>query len=166
MNYICTQLMAQINGAKNTISHMPASDDRKALIEVFLRHADELRMIKDAEIHTNTRLNYLYRDAGNWKCAQYAILPGVMTDDVFQELVSCCEDGQGLFIPEQVGLPLIRDWETTEDDHPYCELEDFELVNDGLTTGMTIGELLERFRKAKGNWRPEDYAPEVEDEEE
>ena len=166
MNYICRQLMAQINGAKNTISHMPASPDRKELVEAFLRCADELRGIKDEKIQTNTRLNYMYRDASNWKCPQDVVLPGVMTDEVFLELTACCEDGNEMFIPEQVGLDLIRDWETTEDDHPYCELVDFELVHNRPTTDMTIDDLLEAFRKAKDNWRPEDYQPEIESEEE
>ena len=164
MNYICTQLMAQINGAKNTISHMPASEDRKELVEAFLRCADELRGIKDEEIQTNTRLNYLYRDASNWKCSQNVVLPGVMTDETFLALTECCEDSEEMFIPEQVGLPLIRDWETTKDDHPYCELVDFELVHDYPTTDITIVKLLVAFRKAKDNWRPEDYQPEINEE--
>ena len=166
MNYLNTQILAQMRSVYSYISRQPASEERTELIDQVLSFAERLRTIRNEKVHENTRLNYLYRDAGNWKCAQYAVLPGVMTDEIFQELRSCCEDHLEMFIPEQVGLDLIRDWETTEDDHPYCELEDFELVNDDTTTDMTIDELLERFRNAKGNWRPEDYAPEVEDEEE
>lgn len=161
MTYLGQQITSQINATYNIVSRMPASEDRKDLIDQFLSCAEKLRQIKDEEIETNTRLNYLYRDAGNWKVWQDVVLPGRMTDEIYQELVSCCEDGRELFIPEQVGLDLIREWETTEDDHPYCELGDFEIVNDSPTTDMTIEELLDNFRKAKDNWRPEDYEPEI-----
>lgn len=166
MNYLDTQIASQINSVYNIISRMPASEDRKELIDRFLSCADKLREIKDEEIKISTRLNYLYRDAGNWKTCQTVVLAGQMTDEIFNELVACCEDGHELFIPEQVGLDLIRDWQTTEDDHPYCELEDYELVPDKPTTDITVLELLERFRNAKGNWDPDKYYPEVYDEEE
>ena len=88
------------------------------------------------------------------------MLNGAITPEMFEEMKSCCEDGYEDFIPEQLGLDLIRDWETNEDDHPYAELEDYELVPDKPTTDMTPEELLEEFRKANDNWHPEEYQPE------
>lgn len=163
MNYLNTQIAAQMRSVYNTISKQAPNEERTELIDQFLAFADQLRKIRNEEIHTNTQINYLYRDASNYKTSNYVILAGKMTDEQFAEMQECCEDHHEMFIPEQVGLDLIRDWETTDDDHPYCELEDFELVNDNPTTDMAIDELLEMFRKAKGNWRPEDYEPEVEE---
>ena len=123
-------------------------------------------MIRDQKIQHNTRLGYMYRDAGNWKTWNQVVLIGEMTPEMFAEMQSRCEDGREMFVPEQLGLPLIRDWDVTEDDHSYAELVTFDATNDNPTVDITCEELLERFRKVKGNWRPEDYQPEIEEEDE
>lgn len=166
MKYLSTQIMVSLRVAYNNISKMPACEDRKELIKAFLEYARALKPLENEEIKTNTRLNYLYRDASNWKTCNSVILSGKMTDEQFAEMKDCCEDGHEMFVPEQVGLDLIRNWETTADDHPYCELEDYEYVNDKPTTDMTIEELLEEFRSARDNWHPEKYEPEIEEEDE
>ena len=160
MNYLATQIMSSVQSSYKSISSMPACEDRTQLIARFIECAHKLKPLLDEEIKTNTRLNYLYRDASNWKTSNYVILPGQMTFEQFEEMKACCEDGYEMFIPEQVGLDLIREWETTEDDHPYAELEDYGLVPDKPTTDMTPEELLEEFRNAKDNWHPEEYQPE------
>lgn len=165
MTFMGTQIMAQLTSVYSFISQRPASEERNKLIDQFLTFADQLRGIRNEEIHTNTQLNYLYRDASNYKTMNSVILAGKMTDEQFAEMQECCEDHHEMFVPEQLGLDLIRDWETTEDDHPWAELVDYEYtnVNDTVTT---VEELLELFRHAKGNWCPEDYEPEVEEYEE
>lgn len=165
MTFMGTQIMAQLTSVYSLISQRPASEERNKLIDQFLAFADQLRGIRNEEIHTNTRLNYLYRDASNYKTMNSVVLAGKMTDEQFAEMQECCEDHHEMFVPEQLGLDLIRDWETTADDHPWAELVDYEYtnVNDTVTT---VEELLELFRHAKGNWCPEDYEPEVEEDEE
>ena len=160
MDYLSTQIQAQLRSCFKNISGMPACDNRNKLIDQFIEFADKLKEVRNEPIQRNTRLNYLYRDASNYKTGNTVVLKGVMTDEMFAEMQSCCEDGHELFVPEQLGLDLIRDWQTTEDDHPYAELEDYELVPDKPTTDMTVEELLEKFREAKDNWHPEDYEPE------
>lgn len=160
MDYLCTQIKASIRSCYNNISGMPACENRNELIDQFIELADKLKEIRNEPIQCNTRLNYMYRDANNYKTWNSVVLSGTMTDEMFEEMKKCCEDGRKLFIPEQLGLELLRDWSTTEDDHPYAELLEYELVPDKQTADMTVEELLEKFRKAKGNWHPEDYQPE------
>lgn len=162
MDYFATQVMSGLRSCFRNIAGMPACADRSELINQFLSFADELKNIKDEPVQANTRINYLYRDASNYRTCNSVILGGKIADEQFEEMKACCEDTYEMFIPEQVGLDLIRDWETTEDDHPYAELCDYEYTPYPPTTDMTIAELLEAFRKAKGNWRPEDYEPVVE----
>lgn len=163
MNYISTQILMEITSIYNNISGMPDSQLRNKLIDRVIECAEKLKAVRNESVQCNTAFNYLYRDASNYKTWNSVVLKGVMTPEMFEEIKSCCEDGYEEFIPEQVGLDLIRNWETTEDDTPYAELEDFELVPDKPTTDMTPEELLERFRKAKGNWHPEEYQPEVDE---
>ena len=160
MNYISTQVKANLRSVYNNISGMPACRNRNELIDQFLEYAEKLKAVRNEPIQCNTRFNYLYRDASNYKTWNSVVLKGVITPKMFEEMRLCCEDGYGDFIPEQLGLDLIRDWETTEDDHPYAELEDYELVPDKPDMDMTPEELLERFREAKDNWHPEEYEPE------
>ena len=166
MDYLSTQIMSHINSCYWHIDRMPACEDRVQLIDKFIECADKLKKVRDEKIRTNTELNYTYRDASNYKTYNSVVLEGIMTTEMFEEMKSCCEDGIDLFIPEQLGLDLIRDWRTTEDDHPYAELTDFELVPNKPTTDITVDELLRRFRLAKDNWHPEDYEPEIEEEDE
>lgn len=165
MEYMATQIKSEMNCVFNCVSKMPACDDRAELIKLFLEYADKLAKIKDEPVERNTMLEYLYRDAANWKTWNTVVLKGEMTDEMFKEMCECCEDGQEMFVPEQLGLDLIRDWETTADDHPYAELGAFTIVPNNPTTDMTVEELLDRFRNAKSNWHPEDYEPEIEEEE-
>ena len=162
MNYISTQIKANITSIFNNISGMPACNDRNELIDQFLEYVDKLKAMRNEPIQYNTRLNYLYRDASNYKTCNSVVLKGAMTPEMFEEMKSCCEDHYESFIPEQLGLYLLRDWEITEDDHPYAELEGYELVPNKPDTDMTPEELLEKFREAKDNWHPEEYEPEVE----
>jgi len=166
MEYMASQVKSEMNCVFNFVSKMPACDDRSELIKLFLEYADKLSKIKDEPVERNTMLEYLYRDAANWKTWNTVVLKGEMTDEMFKEMCECCEDGHEMFVPEQLGLDLIRDWETTADDHPYAELCAFTIVPNKPTTDMTVEELLDRFRKAKDNWHPEDYEPEIEEEEE
>lgn len=165
-DYLTTQIMSQLRGTFNNIKGMPACGNRTRLINQFLEYAEELKAIVNEPVQCNTRLNYLYRDAANFKTCNSVVLKGKMTDEMFAEMQACCGDAKEMFIPEQVGLDLIRDWETTMDDHPYAELEDYELVPNEPTTDMTVEELLRRFQEAEGDWRPEEYEPKVEEFEE
>ncbi len=120
----------------------------------------------------NTKIEYLYRDACNYKAWQEVILAGEITEEDKQKItdsLECVTD----FIPEQVGLQVFRPWgKITEDDTCYCELEPdtaFTLTDEAPTDDRTIHELAQDFADQKG-WDAITYAvfpdPDDEDEEE
>lgn len=54
----------------------------------------------------NTRINYMYRDASNYKSFNTAVVDGVLSDTDCNVIYHCCDDdgGQRYFIPHMVGL--------------------------------------------------------------
>lgn len=108
-------------------------------------------------MESNTRINYLYRDASNYKKHNEVIIRGVLTDQQIDIIMSCLEAGE-YFIPEQVGLPEVRsDDSWTEDDHVWFELyrDGFEEVSMEPTVELTAAEVVERFLRVKENWKEE-----------
>lgn len=115
----------------------------------------------------NTRVEYLYRDACNYKAWQEVIFAGEITEEDKQKIANSLED-ETYFIPEQVHLPLYMPWPVTEDDHCFCELYPdlaFELTDKEPThEGRTIHDLAQDFADQK-YWDAVTYAV-VPDEEE
>lgn len=70
----------------------------------------------------NTRIDYLYRDASNYKQPNSVVVSGLFTARQVGEILGCLNDGE-YFIPSQVGLPETRFGEITEDDHCWLNLE-------------------------------------------
>lgn len=101
----------------------------------------------------NTRINYLYRDACNYKVHNEVVIKGTFTSEQIDEIIRCLSDGEN-FIPSQVGLPEQRFDEVTEDDTCWFELnrKDFEETKDEETSDLTIDEIVGAFLAAKGNW--------------
>ena len=106
----------------------------------------------------NTLINYLYRDASNYKVWNRAVVEGALTEDQKQVIYNCLEDGEN-FIPSLVGLPekTFVDLGYTydkQDDTPWFELHEdaFEETTDSPTISLTAQELYENFAKAKGHW--------------
>ena len=102
-----------------------------------------------------TAVNYMYRDACNYKKCNRAFVRGIITEAQQKEIISCCDDDT-YFIPESIGLPAERFPEYTEDDHPYFEIGDCEPVYGRPFMEIlpfTADELMERFRKMKGRWQ-------------
>lgn len=98
----------------------------------------------------NTRMNYLYRDASNYKVWNEAVFEGEITPEEIDMISDSLEDGM-YFIPEQIDLPVVRFGTITEDDHCYCELNEldprysFELTDEIPTEDRTIHELAQDF---------------------
>lgn len=107
----------------------------------------------------NTKIEYLYRDASNYKQWNVAIVSGEFKIEDFETIVSVmdCE----YFIPEQVGLHLTRpDDDFTEDDHPWAELfpeENINLTDEEPTEDITWVQLIDNFRKVKTTGWNEEY---------
>ena len=94
----------------------------------------------------NTKIEYMYRDAGNYKFYREAVIDGLLKEE---ELRSFCFDGD-LFIPDDVGLlPAEKDFADDEElDHPWHELLSVSPTEDASTVDMTAQELLAKFRTA------------------
>lgn len=105
----------------------------------------------------NTRIEYLYRDADNYKVGNEVVIEGTLTEAEIEEIIGICDDGgQGTFyfIPRQVGLPEKRfDKIDPDSDHCWFELwkdewkSSFSETEDAPTEPITAKELLEAFRK-------------------
>ena len=113
----------------------------------------------------NTRMEYLYRDASNYKSLNQVIVAGTITEDQKDTIQQTLEDGIH-FIPEQIGLDLYRGWDVTEDDHPFCELDvekDFYDTEESADDdSFTVDDLVAAFVSTNGKWNADKYAPEYE----
>lgn len=101
----------------------------------------------------NTRISYLYRDAGNYKQHNEVIVPGTFTPEQIEAIIGCLDAGE-YFIPFQIGFPEERCGSITEDDHCWFELCEvgFEATDAEANIDMTPDEVVAKFLKAKGNW--------------
>lgn len=152
--YICREV-SSIEGSGQ------AGDENQLMIGPFIQVAPSTV----EAVHQNTVFSFLYRDASNYKTHNEYVLKGVLSKEEIDEIVSC-GDGDN-FICEQVGLfhSFPGDGDVTEDDHAWCEFyyEDdhgFSRTDKEPTVTMTARELLDSFRKAKGNWNEATYLPE------
>lgn len=85
----------------------------------------------------NTKIEYLYRDASNYKKINQVIVSGTFDEIQKESIQNCLSEGE-YFIPRQVGFPEIRFDKLTEDDHCWFELSVEDVVN--------------AFLAAKDNW--------------
>lgn len=104
----------------------------------------------------NTRINYLYRDAGNYKVHNEAVICGEMTAEQEKVIMDSLDEGI-YFIPRQVGLEGRRfDSYDPSVDHPWFEWQGYELTEDAPTAELTAEGLTEAFTSCKGQWKPTD----------
>lgn len=147
------------SGLKGKVNHV----DDTGTIHVSWENGSSLGVVYGVDrlhrVYANTRIEYMYRDASNYKTFMYMIVKGVITDEQIKEIRSSCMDGSCEFIPEQIGWPLIRDWEITEDDHCVCEIDKFVETDDEPTDDLTVEDVIRKFNECKDNWDMETYAP-------
>lgn len=114
----------------------------------------------------NTKFEYLYRDASNYKTVNEFILEGTFTEEDEEKIIACLFDGD-YFIPCQLGLPEERFEEWTEDDHcwfEYLSMSETRMQPDLTEDGkiMTVGDLVAAFEKAnKEGWNDQVHADEI-----
>lgn len=106
-------------------------------------------------IQRNTEVQYLYRDANNFKCWNRCVVQGMLTDEEMAEIQNCCDSG-GYFYPHLAGLPEEK-FEGSDADVPWLELEGFQQTSRKPDVDLTAKELLERFRALKGTWGIMEY---------
>ena len=114
-------------------------------------------------VYKNTRVEYMYTDAANYHTQNQVVLNGTITPEQIQEILSFCEAKES-FVPEQLGWPLMRDWEVTEDDHCIAVLRetDFKPTDEAATVDMTVDEAVAKFRKINNHWDYSTYTPVIE----
>lgn len=114
----------------------------------------------------NTEINYLYRDASNYKNHGSIIVSGhdPKAEKKFEQLL----DGGEYFIARQVGFPDLFLWESEdydfafnpEDDHCFHEMGEILPTNADPTDKRTIQQVLEDFKIAnKNGWETYDPNP-------
>lgn len=98
----------------------------------------------------NLMIDYLYRDADNYKVWNTVVLNGTLTEKQIADIIGVLNDGE-YFIPSQVGLPEQRFEKLSGADHCWFELspESFNDVDDKPTVDLTATELYENFMKIK-----------------
>lgn len=101
----------------------------------------------------NTRIDYLYRDASNYKLYGSVIIPREITRQQIQEIMKYCLPFDGetrQFIPELVGFPKLEFDCPNEDDHLFCEIrpESFSPTDQEPTLCVSPKDLVEKFQIA------------------
>lgn len=98
---------------------------------------------------TNTIIEYMYRDASNYKQYHSVVIEGELT---WAEIEPYLDKGE-YFIPGQVGLPELQ-WRfpsfPSEDDHVWHELheEGITFTDVQPVFRMSAHQLLENFKRA------------------
>jgi hypothetical protein len=95
----------------------------------------------------NTRINYLYRDAANYKQFGEVVVAGSMERNQLAPLLK----DQEFFIPSKVGMADIQPDMRTEDDHIWHEIISLEQTSENPSLGITADQLLQRFKSAFEN---------------
>lgn len=102
----------------------------------------------------NTKIEFLYRDAANWKTWNSIVIPGGITQEQIDRVMACRDDGE-YFIPERLGLEANR-WNSYDEelDHIWCQLYDhgIEATELAWTDDLSPEELVRRFELMKGRW--------------
>lgn len=97
------------------------------------------------------KIEYLYRDAGNYKQWNTAYTKGYLTEYEIRELIESLDFGE-YFIPEMVGLPEVKfDSIDPELDHMWFELNKNDITYEkpqDQRVAYTSKELLARFKEA------------------
>ena len=107
----------------------------------------------------NTIVTYFYRDACNYKAATHLILNGTLSKQQISDILAACQyDGEDFtFVPEAIGLPLIRTGSYNEDDHPWAYFTKdtathFSETGRPQDADMTPDEFTKRFIETKRSW--------------
>ena len=98
----------------------------------------------------NTIIEYLYRDASNYKQWNKAVIRGELSSEQLERIEARLFDGE-FFVPRSVGLPeqRITDYRT-DDDHCWfewdmCDVPEF--TEAPPTVDMDAEELVRRFEQ-------------------
>lgn len=102
----------------------------------------------------NTKIEYMYRDGGNYKIHAEAILEGSLTTEEIEEIFKMTEDAVfkdcHFFYPGNIGLPAptfeSEGYRAYEDDPEWHELLNVTLTANDADTRVTAMEFLDAIR--------------------
>ena len=109
---------------------------------------------KEQAPERNTKMEYLYCDADNYKKLNVCVIKGQITDEQKAAIMDCLHDGE-FFIPSQIGLPEERfDDGPTVADHCWFTLDKEGFGDTDLepTVDVSANELVAAFQNKKGRW--------------
>lgn len=168
---ILADLLEKCNYQETGLAHeifdiYKSSADKEAVKKLFYAFTD---MEFDSYLGTcmkmitrrkNTRINYLYRDASNYKKHNEVIIPGTFTEEQIHTIIDCLQGGEH-FIPSEVNLPEIRFGDRTKADHPWFELskDGFEETEAKANCYISPEDLVKLFLERKKAWQDEFYVP-------
>lgn len=105
------------------------------------------------DLLVNTRIEYLYRDAANWKQHNEAVVAGRFSEQDINDIMASLDMGEN-FIPSKIGLPEQR-FDTSNDD----DVLTFELSRAGFipttaepTVKLDARTVTDRFKANKNRW--------------
>ncbi len=96
----------------------------------------------------NTRLDYLYRDASNYKQTSSVVFTGTLSAADRERFVAALDRGEW-FIAEQVGLVNLRErWASpSEDDHIWHESAGLWPTDEPADDGRSIVEFVDEVER-------------------
>lgn len=97
----------------------------------------------------NSKVYYMYRDAGNYKFFYEVVIHGKLSlDDVKPYF-----HDHDFFIPSELGWPDLQPNPLTVDDHIWHQVYLAELTNEEPTFDLSAADLIEQFRYLSNkNW--------------
>lgn len=95
----------------------------------------------------NTRIEYLYRDAANYKQPNSIVVRGRFSKEQKRKILDCLISGE-YFIPSAVFFPEIRFGEFNEDDVDTFEFQDFVPTDEEPSDDRSPDEIVEAFQEA------------------
>ena len=102
----------------------------------------------------NTKLEYRYRDAGNWKRFGEVVFSGVLS---VSEIAPYLHDGE-FFIPGELKMENLFPLPFGEEDYPWHEIVSLLPTDAPPTVRFNADELRERFRQAdEDDWHEDKW---------
>ena len=95
----------------------------------------------------NTLIEYMYRDASNYKKFETVIVKGKLK---YLDLEPYLHEGE-FFIPSTIGLKDLQDLPYTEDDHIWHTISEIYYTSLPPTNKMTSIEFIKKFKNAYQN---------------
>ena len=106
----------------------------------------------------NTRINYMYRDADNYKVPNQCVIRGEVTEEQEKRIIDSLDDGR-YFIPATVGMEEKKFGTVTDADYPWFEWCYIEPTEQTPTLDVDAEELAARFEKVSNGWQEVRTAP-------